>query len=87
MVRQKLNRRLKIEGILFTMYDVRTRLSEEVVDSVKNSLNEYIFETVIPRNIRLAEAPSYAEPITSYDSGSKGAESYRLLAAELMNRQ
>lgn len=87
MVRQKLNRRLKIEGILFTMYDVRTKLSEEVVDSVKNSLNEYIFETVIPRNIRLAEAPSYAEPITSYDSGSKGAESYRLLAAELMNRQ
>lgn len=87
MVRQKLNKKLKIEGVLFTMYDVRTRLSEEVVASVKNSLGEYIFETVIPRNIRLAEAPSYAEPITSYDSGSKGAESYRLLAAELMNRQ
>lgn len=87
MVRQRLNRKLKIEGILFTMYDVRTKLSEEVVDSVRNNLNEYIFENVIPRNIRLAEAPSYGEPITSYDSGSKGAESYRLLAAELMNRQ
>lgn len=86
MVGQKLNRKLKIEGILFTMYDVRTKLSEEVVDSVRNSLDEYIFNTVIPRNIRLAEAPSYAEPITSYDSSSKGAESYRLLAAELMNK-
>lgn len=86
MVRQKLNRKLKIEGILFTMYDVRTKLSEEVVESVRNNLGEYIFENVIPRNIRLAEAPSYGEPITSYDSGSKGAESYRLLAAELMNR-
>lgn len=86
MVRQKLNRRLKIEGVLFTMYDVRTKLSEEVVDSVRNNLSEYIFENVIPRNIRLAEAPSFAEPITSYDSGSKGAESYRLLAAELMSR-
>ncbi len=87
MVKQKLNHRLKVEGIVFTMYDVRTRLSEEVVASVKSSLNEYIFENTIPRNIRLAEAPSYGEPITTYDSGSKGAESYRLLAAELMSRQ
>lgn len=86
MVRQKLNHKLKVEGIVFTMYDVRTKLSEEVVASVKASLNEYIFESFIPRNIRLAEAPSYGEPITTYDSGSRGAESYRLLAAELMNK-
>lgn len=86
IVRQKLNHKLKVEGIVFTMYDVRTKLSEEVVASVKASLNEYIFETTIPRNIRLAEAPSYGEPITVYDSGSRGAESYRLLAAELMNK-
>lgn len=87
MVKQKLNHKLKVEGIVFTMYDVRTKLSEEVVDSVRSSLDEYIFVNVIPRNIRLAEAPSYGEPITSYDSSSKGAESYRLLAAELLNRQ
>ena len=86
MVRQKLNHKLKVEGIVFTMYDVRTKLSEEVVASVKASLNEYIFDSFIPRNIRLAEAPSYGEPITTYDSGSRGAESYRLLAAELMNK-
>ena len=86
IVRQKLNHKLKVEGIVFTMYDVRTKLSEEVVASVRSSLNEYIFDTYIPRNIRLAEAPSYGEPITVYDSGSRGAESYRLLAAELMNK-
>ena len=68
------------------MYDVRTKLSEEVVESVRESLNEKIFETVIPRNIRLAEAPSHGVPITKYDSSSRGAESYRMLAAELLNR-
>ncbi|MDD5832366.1 MAG: AAA family ATPase [Clostridiales bacterium] len=86
IVKQKLNSKLKIEGILFTMYDVRTKLSEEVVESVRESLNEKIFETVIPRNIRLAEAPSHGVPITKYDSSSRGAESYRMLAAELLNR-
>ena len=87
LVKQKLNSKLKVEGVVFTMYDSRTKLSEEVVASVRENLDEYIFENTIPRNIRLAEAPSYGEPITSYDSNSKGAESYRLLAAELMNRQ
>ncbi|MDO4961018.1 MAG: AAA family ATPase [Eubacteriales bacterium] len=86
IVKQKLNLDLTIEGILFTMHDVRTRLSEEVVQSVKDNLDEYIFDTKIPRNIRLAEAPSYGMPIISYDSGSRGAESYRLLAAELLNK-
>lgn len=85
IVKQKLNSRLKIEGILFTMYDVRTKLSEEVVESVRENLNEKIFDTVIPRNIRLAEAPSHGVPITKYDSSSRGAESYRLLAAEILN--
>lgn len=84
IVRQKLNHKLKVEGILFTMYDVRTKLSEEVVESVRAELDEHIFDTVIPRNIRLAEAPSYGEPITVYDPASRGAESYRLLAAEIM---
>ena len=86
IVRQKLNRKLKIEGVLFTMYDTRTRLSEQVVESVRENLNEKIFETMIPRNIRLAEAPSHGMPITEYDSSSRGAESYRMLAAEIMEK-
>lgn len=86
LVQQKLNKRLKIEGILFTMYDGRTNLSDQVIESVKANLNETIFDTVIPRNVRLAEAPSHGEPITIYDSSSRGAESYRMLAAELLNK-
>ena len=86
IVRQKLNKKLKIEGVLFTMYDTRTRLSEQVVESVRENLNEKIFETMIPRNIRLAEAPSHGMPITEYDSSSRGAESYRMLAAEIMEK-
>ena len=86
IVRQKLNPGLKVEGILFTMYDSRTKLSEQVMDSVKESLDEYIFETYIPRNVRLAEAPSHGMSIISYDTASRGAESYRLLAAELMKK-
>ncbi len=86
IVSQKLNPKLTVEGILFTMFDTRTKLSEQVVESVKETLDEYIFDTCIPRNIRLAEAPSHGLPITSYDASSRGAESYRLLAAELMNK-
>ena len=66
------------------MYDSRTNLSDQVIESVKANLNEKIFRTVIPRNVRLAEAPSHGEPITVYDSSSRGAESYRLLAAEIL---
>ena len=87
MVKRGTNPDLKVEGVLFTMYDQRTRLSEQVVESVRDSLKERIFDTVIPRNVRLAEAPSFGEPINIYDSASRGAESYRLLAAELMENE
>ena len=85
IVRQKLNPRLKVEGVLFTMFDQRTNLCQQVVDSVKESLKEHIFQTLIPRNVKLAEAPSFGLPITRYEPQSRGADSYRLLAAELMS--
>lgn len=87
LVQQSLNPGLRVDGVLFTMYDQRTNLSEEVVETVKENLQEPIYDTVIPRNVRLAEAPSHGEPINVYDSGSRGAESYRLLAAELMSKE
>lgn len=87
LVRKSMNPDLIVEGIVFTMYDSRTNLSEQVVNSVKESLNAHIFETVIPRNVRLAEAPSFGESIITYDPYSRGADSYRRLAAELIERQ
>ena len=84
LVRERINNRLDIEGIVFTMYDARTNLSQQVVENVKDNVSQRIYETVIPRNIRLAEAPSYGEPITTYDTKSTGAEAYRRLAAELL---
>ena len=87
LVRERLNPNLHIEGILFTMYDARTNLSMQVVENVKNNLNLKIFKTVIPRNIRLAEAPSYGLPINLYDPKSTGAESYMALAKEVINRK
>lgn len=87
LVKQKLNANLKVEGVLFTMYDQRTNLSEQVVESVRANLDEPIYDTVIPRNVKLAEAPSHGEPINLYDSSSRGAESYRLLAAEVMRKE
>ncbi len=84
LVKQKMNPNLKIEGILFTMYDGRTKLAQDVVKNVKDVLNENIFATLIPRNVRLAEAPSNGMTILNYDSDSAGAESYRKLAAELL---
>lgn len=86
LVKKKLNPSLETEGVVFTMYDARTNLSLEVVESVKNNLNQTIYKTIIPRNVRLAEAPSHGMPINLYDSRSTGAESYRLLAAEVMSR-
>lgn len=86
LVRKKMNPSLEMEGVVFTMFDSRTNLSNEVVASVKHSLNENIYNTVIPRNVRLAEAPSHGMPITQYDSRSSGAENYRLLAAEVISR-
>lgn len=86
LVRKKMNPGLELEGVVFTMYDARTNLSLQVVENVKNNLNEKIYKTIIPRNVRLAEAPSYGMPINLYDSKSTGAESYRLLAAEVIGR-
>ena len=87
LVKERLNPILEIEGVVFTMYDARTNLSLQVVENVKANLQENICETVIPRNIRLAEAPSYGMPITMYDPKSSGADSYRKLADELINRK
>ena len=87
LVQQRLNPNLSIEGVVFTMYDVRTNLSNQVVENVKNNLDTKIYETMIPRNIRLAEAPSYGIPISMYDSKSAGAESYRNLAQEIIDRK
>lgn len=86
LVKKKLNENLDVEGVVFTMYDSRTNLSLEVVENVKEHLNENIYKTIIPRNVRLAEAPSYGMPINMYAGRSSGAESYRLLAAEVISR-
>lgn len=80
LVRERLNPRLDIEGVVFTMYDSRTNLSQQVVENVTQHLGADIYKTIIPRNIRLAEAPSYGMPITMYDARSAGAEAYRKLA-------
>ncbi len=86
LVKQKLNLELEIEGVVFTMYDARTNLSLQVVENVKANLKQTVYKTIIPRNIRLAEAPSHGLPINLYDSKSAGAESYRLLAEEVIHR-
>ena len=87
LVQQRLNPNLQIEGVVFTMYDVRTNLSNQVVENVRENLDVKIYKTMIPRNIRLAEAPSYGIPINMYDSKSAGAESYRNLAQEIIERK
>ncbi|MEY8517698.1 AAA family ATPase [Lachnospiraceae bacterium 29-84] len=87
LVQERLNPELKMEGVVFTMYDARTNLSLQVVENVKNNLTTSIYKTIIPRNIRLAEAPSYGLPINKYDSKSSGAECYRLLAQEVIERK
>ena len=87
LVKDRLNKDLVMEGVVFTMYDARTNLSLQVVENVKDNLQQNIYKTIIPRNVRLAEAPSYGQPITIYDPRSTGAESYRLLAEEVMNRE
>ena len=86
LVKQRLNPTLEMEGVVFTMYDARTNLSLQVVENVKSNLHQTIYKTIIPRNIRLAEAPSHGLPINVYDSKSTGAESYRLLAEEVIHR-
>ena len=86
LVKKKLNPELELEGVVFTMYDSRTNLSLQVVENVKDNLKQNIYKTIIPRNIRLAEAPSHGLPINLYDPKSSGAESYRLLAEEVMGK-
>ncbi len=87
LVKERLNNELEMEGVIFTMYDSRTNLSMQVVENVKDHINENVYKTIIPRNIRLAEAPSYGLPINLYDSKSSGAEAYRLLADEVIGRK
>ena len=86
LVKERLNENLEMEGVVFTMYDARTNLSLQVVENVKDNLDQTIYKTIIPRNIRLAEAPSHGLPINLYDPRSTGAESYMLLADEVIHR-
>jgi chromosome partitioning protein len=87
LVRQRLNPQLEIEGVVFTMYDARTNLSLQVVENVKQNLEQNIYKTIIPRNVRLAEAPSHGLPINIYDPKSAGAEGYRDLADEVIEKK
>ena len=86
LVKERLNENLEMEGVVFTMYDARTNLSLQVVENVKDNLDQTIYKTIIPRNIRLAEAPSHGLPIDLYDPRSTGAESYMLLADEVIHK-
>nr|WP_066713793.1 AAA family ATPase [Clostridium sp. Marseille-P299] len=85
LVKQRLNPSLEIEGVVFTMFDARTNLSLEVVENVRGNLDQKIYNSIIPRNVRLAESPSHGLPINMYDSKSAGAEAYRDLADEVIN--
>ena len=84
LIKKRLNKKLEIEGVVFTMYDSRTNLSLEVVETVKENLNQKIYRTMIPRNVRLAEAPSFGLPISKYDPKSTGAIAYNNLANEVL---
>jgi chromosome partitioning protein len=85
LIQSNINPKLHIEGVVFTMYDARTNLSLQVVENVKDNLKQNIYKTIIPRNVRLAEAPSHGLPINLYDTRSTGAEGYRLLAEEVIS--
>lgn len=87
LVKERLNPALDMEGVVFTMYDSRTNLSMQVVENVKQNLKQRVYKTLIPRNIRLAEAPSYGMPINVYDSKSAGAEAYMMLADEILGNE
>lgn len=87
LVQARMNTSLKIEGFLFTMFDSRLRLHNQVVEEVKTHFSDMVFNTVITRNIRLSEAPSFGKPVITYDAGSSGAANYLSLAKELTNRQ
>ncbi|PCJ09767.1 MAG: chromosome partitioning protein ParA [Rhodobacteraceae bacterium] len=85
-VRQTANSELRIEGIVLTMYDKRNNLSQQVEKDARDNLGDLVFETKIPRNVRVSEAPSYALPVLQYDSNSQGAQAYRALAIELVSK-
>ena len=85
-IRSSANRRLRIEGVVLTMYDVRNNLARQVEADARENLGDLVFRTVIPRNVRVSEAPSYAVPVLDYDSASKGSRAYRDLARELAGR-
>ncbi|MDC7127050.1 MAG: ParA family protein, partial [Spirochaetales bacterium] len=85
-VQKELNKKLIVDGILFTMYDSRTRLANEVVQEVSGYFKDKVFRTIIPRNVRLSEAPSHGVPINLYDATCLGAKSYERLAKEVINR-
>lgn len=87
LIQERLNDKLEIDGIVFTMYDSRTNLSSEVVDNVKSNIHINIYDTVIPRNVRLAEAPSFGLPIHMYDGKSAGAQAYAQLAKEIIEKK
>lgn len=86
-VRQSANPNLRIEGIVLTMFDARNNLSSQVEQDARDNLGDLVFQTRIPRNVRVSEAPSYAQPVLQYDTASKGAQAYRDLARELMSNQ
>jgi len=83
LVKARLNPRLQVRGLIMTMYDSRTNLSRQVVEEVRNHFPGKVFRAIVPRNVRLSEAPSYGQPITQYAPGSPGAMAYKVLAAEL----
>jgi chromosome partitioning protein len=85
-VRQSANPDLRIEGVLLTMFDGRNNLAQQVEKDVRETLGDLVFPVVIPRSVRVSEAPSFALPVLSYDSSSKGSEAYRALAQELLLR-
>ncbi|HGF7266050.1 TPA: ParA family protein [Enterococcus faecium] len=87
LVQKHFNPELEIEGVLLTMYDARTNLGNEVVEEVRKYFREKVYETIIPRNIRLSEAPSHGKPIIDYDPRSRGAEVYQALAKEVVSRE
>jgi chromosome partitioning protein len=86
-VRNVFNPALEIEGILLTMYDDRTNLGRQVLDDIRSHFGRLVYETVIPRNVRLGEAPSFGKPVLAYDIKSKGAEAYLALGRELLKRR
>lgn len=85
-VRQSANFKLRIEGVVLTMYDQRNNLSRQVEQDARDNLKDLVFETIIPRNVRISESPSYAMPVLEYDTNSKGSLAYRALAAELLSK-